>query len=69
MKYMKIWMMNHYATEMFLTEVEAEDKEADVFFPSFDQKIWKRTVILTQTYKNLSYSFVHYEKNKQEKSL
>lgn len=55
------------AEEMFLTEVEAEDKEADVFFPKFDQKSWERSVISTQTFENLTYSFVHYQRIRQEK--
>lgn len=58
-----------YADEMFLTEVEAEDKEADVFFPKFDQKSWKRTVTFTQTNEKPPFSFVHYERNKPGKSL
>lgn len=58
-----------FAKEMFLTEVEAEDKDADVFFPKFNQKDWKRTVISTKTSKNLTYSFVHYERKEKGKSL
>ncbi len=54
----------NFADEMFLTEVEAEDKDADVFFPSFNQKSWKRTVISTQTDENMTYSFIHYERIK-----
>ena len=55
------------ADEMFLTEVEAEDKDADAFFPSFDQTSWKRTVISTQTSEIPAYSFVHYERIKEER--
>lgn len=56
-----------YADEMFLTEVEAEDKEADVFFPNFDQTSWNRSVIFTQTSEKYPYSFVHYKRIKEER--
>lgn len=58
-----------YADELILTEVEAEDKDADVFFPRFDQKSWKRSVISTQTSENPHYSFVRYERINPGKSL
>ena len=32
-----------YCDELYLTEVDGEDKDADVFFPEFDQKMWQKT--------------------------
>ena len=31
-----------YATKLYLTEIQAEDKEADVYFPNFDKKDFDR---------------------------
>ncbi|MBQ2660135.1 dihydrofolate reductase [Candidatus Saccharibacteria bacterium] len=58
-----------FADELILTEVEAEDKNADTFFPKFDQTSWKRTVISTQTSENPPYSFVRYERKKAKEML
>ena len=33
------------ADRLYLTEAEAEDPEADVYFPAFDKSEWTRTVI------------------------
>jgi dihydrofolate reductase len=34
-----------FADKMYLTEIDAEDKEAEVFFPKFNKEEWKRTVL------------------------
>lgn len=49
-----------YADELILTEVEAEDKDADVFFPTFDQTLWNKEVIKEGKKDDLVYSFVRY---------
>ena len=33
------------ADRLYLTEAEAEDPDADVFFPAFDKSEWTRTVL------------------------
>lgn len=58
-----------FADELFLTEVEATDKEADVFFPKFNQKSWRRTEIFNQTSERPAFKIIHYEKIKQKDSL
>lgn len=58
-----------FADELILTEVEAEDKDADVFFPKFDQTCFKRSVISTQTSEFPHYSFVRYERKNKKESL
>lgn len=34
-----------YADKMYLTEIDAADKDAEVFFPNFDKKEWQITVL------------------------
>lgn len=55
------------ADELYLTEINAECKEADVYFPSFDKKLWKSKVIGKNSDNGIDYKFVHYtRKNKIE---
>jgi len=49
-----------YATEMYLTEVDAEDKEADVFFPEFDKNEFEKEITGEGEDKGIKYSFVKY---------
>ena len=50
--------------KLYLTEIEAEDAAADVFFPEFKQENYERTVIKTgkDSQNDLAYSFVVYSK-------
>ncbi|MES2023426.1 MAG: dihydrofolate reductase [Patescibacteria group bacterium] len=57
--------INTVATHLDITEISAEDKTADVFFPAIDKNIWKETWRENHQPddKNpLPYSFVVYEK-------
>ncbi len=52
--------MIEYSNKMYLTEIEAESKDADVFFPKFNQDDWDKEIISeieeSQTkYKHLVY--------------
>lgn len=49
-----------YCDEMYLTEVDGEDSEADVFFPDFDQKMWKKTEVGKGEDDGLKYTHVLY---------
>ena len=51
-----------YADEIILTEIDAEDKDADVFFPEFDKTKFERTVIGKGKENDLAYSFVSYKR-------
>lgn len=52
-----------FADRMLLTEVDAEDKDADVYFPEFNKEDWERTVLSEyQTEDNINYRHVEYEK-------
>lgn len=51
-----------YADEILLTEIDAEDKDADTFFPDFDKSKFERTVLKKGKENDLSYSFVSYKR-------
>lgn len=52
--------INH-AKRIYLTEIDGEDSEADVFFPDFDKTKYQRTVLQTGTSGDLSYTMYKYE--------
>ncbi|MBE6153168.1 MAG: dihydrofolate reductase [Firmicutes bacterium] len=45
---------------MYLTEINAEDKKADVFFPCFNKDEWNKNVIGSNTDNNIEYKHVKY---------
>lgn len=51
-----------FAKTLYLTEVDAEDKTADAFFPSFDSEKFERTVLKSTTDPDskLKYAIVKY---------
>lgn len=49
-----------YADELILTEVDAEDKEADVYFPAFDKELYERHVIASNEDNGIKYTHVRY---------
>lgn len=51
-----------YAKNLYITEVDAEDKNADSFFPNFDKKKYKKTIIKKGTENGLDYSIIKYIK-------
>lgn len=52
-----------YAKHLYLTEVDASDPDADVFFPSFDKSSYSQTLIRKGTENDLNYSIIKYVKN------
>jgi len=50
-----------YAKNLYLTEVEAEDSEADTFFPEFDKNLYDKVVINGGKDHDLIYTFVRYQ--------
>lgn len=50
-----------HAKRVYLTEIDGEDDEADVFFPEFDKSKYKRTVLQKGTSSDLSYEMCKYE--------
>ena len=51
-----------YADEIFLTEIDAEYPEADVFFPEFDKAEWRSELIAENSDDGVSYRHVRYSR-------
>lgn len=51
-----------YAKKLILTEIESEDKDADVFFPTFDKNDWNQEVLSEHTENDISYRHIVYTK-------
>ena len=49
-----------YAKTLYLTEIDATVKDADVFFPNFDHSQYSREIIKKGKDDDLTYSFVKY---------
>lgn len=50
--------------KMYLTEIDAQCDESDVYFPKFDKNDWDKEVIKEKEYKDLSYRHVLYKRKK-----
>ena len=50
-----------HTKRIYLTEIDGEDSEADVFFPTFDKSKYKRTVLQKGNSGKLSYEMCRYE--------
>ena len=51
-----------YADEIFLTELDANCENANVFFPDFDKSEYNRIIIKESSENDLAYTFVKYQK-------
>ena len=52
-----------YSDKMYLTEIDAEDVNADTFFPAFDVNLWSKKLISEQEEQNIKYRhYVYYRK-------
>ena len=51
-----------YANKLILTEIEAEDKEADTYFPEFNRNEWKAKVIAEHNENDIKYKHIIYTK-------
>lgn len=51
-----------YAKKLYLTEVDAEESQADTFFPEFGKNLYEREVIREGQEGDLTYKFVKYIK-------
>lgn len=52
--------MLEYADKLVLTEVDAEDKNADVYFPEFNKDEWEQEVLSTHEENNIKYKHLVY---------
>ena len=53
-----------YSNKLYLTEIDEEDKNADVYFPMFDKSLWERSIIDEDVDNNISYKHVLYRRLK-----
>ena len=51
-----------YASKLYLTEVEAEEPEADAFFPEFDRDKFICEIVGEGEKENIKYSFKVYRR-------
>lgn len=51
-----------YADRLYLTEIDAEEKDADAYFPTFDKSKYKKSIIKEINEGNIKYKFVLYER-------
>lgn len=51
-----------YADKLYLTEVESECPDAQVFFPKFNKKLYNRKEVGSNEDNHIKYNFVVYEK-------
>lgn len=51
-----------YACELYLTEIDAECKDADVYFPVFNKEEWEQEVIGQNEDNGIKYKHVLYKK-------
>ena len=52
-----------YANKIYLTEIDAYDENADVYFPDFDKKLWNRECISEEKEENnIKYRHVLYRR-------
>ncbi len=54
--------MLEYAKKLLLTEINAEDKEADVFFPKWNHEEWEKEGISIHEENSIQYKHVLYKK-------
>lgn len=52
------------ATNMYLTEIDGEEKSADVYFPSFDKKEWEKEILLSNQENSINFKHVLYKRKK-----
>ncbi|MBQ3309751.1 dihydrofolate reductase [Candidatus Saccharibacteria bacterium] len=58
------WELIKFANKIYLTEVDAEDKDADTFFPEFNKENYKKTILGRGIDHGIKYTFTLYEKLK-----
>lgn len=52
------------ADELYLTEIDAKDKDATIYFPIFDEKMWDIESLGQGTENDINYEFKHYIRKK-----
>ena len=52
------------ATNMYLTEIDSEEKSADVYFPMFDKNEWEKEVLLNSHENSINFKHILYKRKK-----
>ena len=55
-----------YADKLYLTEVNEGCKDPDVYFPKFDKRKFKKTIVGNGSDNGIEYNFVIYERRKSK---
>ena len=50
------------SNKLYLTEIDDTDKDADVYFPKFDKRKYKKTIVGNDSDNKIEYNFVIYER-------
>ena len=56
--------MLDFSDKLILTEIDAEDKDADVYFPSFNHEEWEKELICEHLDNNPPYKHLVYKRKK-----
>lgn len=51
-----------YADNLYLTEVDMESDQADVYFPEFDKSLYNKEIVLENSDNNIKYKHVIYRR-------
>lgn len=51
-----------YADNLYLTEVDMESDQADVYFPKFDKSLYNKEIVLENSDNNIKYKHVIYRR-------
>lgn len=52
------------ATNMYLTEIDSEEKSADAYFPMFDKNEWEKEVLLNSQENSINFKHILYKRKK-----
>lgn len=51
-----------YASKLYLTEIDASDKEADTYFPKFNKQLYEKIILDKNEENGIKYTHVLYKK-------
>ena len=55
-----------YANKLYLTEVSMGCKDPDVYFPKFDKRKYKKSIVGSNSDSGINYNFVVYERRRED---
>ena len=55
-----------YADKLVLTEIDAEKKDADAYFPTFQKEEWQKEVISEHEERNIKYKHLIYTRKREK---